>query len=141
MESLKSPKFIFAVLGLVAVLVLTVTGKITGETAVTVILSFGVGLGLAANTTAGKSTSALLPLLLLLSMSGCATSSAKLSPRDTLLTACRLAPAALSAWRATCEVLDGEKKKKCLAVLAAVELGSGVILDVGEAALGSCPID
>jgi len=75
MESLKSPKFIFAVLGLVAVLVLTVTGKITGETAVTVILSFGVGLGLAANTTAGKSTSALLPLLLLLAMSGCATSS------------------------------------------------------------------
>jgi hypothetical protein len=140
MESLKSPKFIFAVLGLVAVLVLTVTGKVNGETAVTVILSFGVGLGLAANTTAGKSK-ALLPLLFLLSVSGCATSSPKLSPRDTLLTACRLAPAALSAWRATCEVLDGEKKKKCLAVLAAVELGAGVIIGAGEATLGSCPIN
>lgn len=139
MESIKSPKFILLAMALIGAFVLAAFKVVTGTECLTFCGGLLAGVGVAA-TGVKKAAATLLPVALLLSISGCAHFEKTVKTADRVLSeACKKIPAAHLAATALCGLLPQSKQRKCLDNINKGKRFLDAGAAVGKELIGSCP--
>lgn len=146
MDSIKSPRFILAVLAMGITAAAMFLGKITGGEGVAYVMGLATGAAAVVGTAAVKSgVKSLLPLALVgVMLSGCVTTSTgerKLDAAKAVDTACAITPAlGTIAQKGVCENLAEPARTKCLRIAAIVQASAGVGLAIGGSIAEACRV-
>lgn len=146
MDSIKSPRFILAVLAMGITAAAMFLGKITGGEGVAYVMGLATGAAAVVGTAAVKSgVKSLLPLALVgVMLSGCVTTSTgerKLDAAKAVDTACAITPALSTiAQKGVCENLAEPARTKCLRIAAIVQASAGVGLAIGGSIAEACRV-
>jgi folate-dependent tRNA-U54 methylase TrmFO/GidA len=146
MDSIKSPRFILAVLAMGITAAAMFLGKITGGEGVAYVMGLATGAAAVVGSAAVKNgVKALLPLALVGAMlSGCVTTSTgerKFDAAKAVDTACAITPALSTiAQKGVCENLAEPARTKCLRIAAIVQASAGVGLAIGGSIAEACKV-
>ncbi len=146
MDSIKSPRFILAVLAMGITAAAMVLGKITGGEGVAYVMGLATGAAAVVGSAAVKNgVKSLLPLALVGAMlPGCVTTSTgerKLDAAKAVDTACAITPALSTiAQKGVCENLAEPARTKCLRIAAIVQASAGVGLAIGGSIAEACRV-
>lgn len=146
MDSIKSPRFILAVLAMGITAAAMFLGKITGGEGVAYVMGLATGAAAVVGSAAVKNgVKSLLPLALVGAMlSGCVTTSTgerKFDAAKAVDTACAITPALSTiAQKGVCENLAEPARTKCLRIAAIVQASAGVGLAIGGSIAEACRV-
>jgi len=147
MDTIKSPKFILAVLAMAITAAAMFLDKISGGegTAYVMGIATGAGAALASSVSVKGSIKALLPLSLIgVMLSGCVTTSTgerKFDATKALDTACALQPAvSVITEKGVCENLPEPRRSKCIRINKLVSAGTGAAMAIAGAITEACQV-